>query len=143
MDKQCLEDQLCFKLYAISRQLTNQYRPLLESLDITYPQYLVMMVLWEEKKITVKELGHRLYLDSGTLTPLLKRLEQKQFISRLRDPHDERSVIISISKAGTGLQQKAKKVPEFLGKCLSLKERDYTQLKNQLDSILNKLTEEE
>lgn len=141
MEKQCLENQLCFKLYAISRQLTNQYRPLLESLDITYPQYLVMMVLWKEKMITVKDLGIRLYLDSGTLTPLLKRLEQKKFLTRQRDPSDERSVIISLSKAGTDLQQKAKKVPDFLGKCLSLKEKDYLQLKNQLDALLSQLTE--
>lgn len=140
MEKHCLENQLCFKLYALSRQLTNQYRPLLESLDITYPQYLVMMVLWKEKSITVKELGNRLYLDSGTLTPLLKRLEQKKFISRQRDHSDERSVIISLLKAGSDLQQKAKKVPEFLGKCLSLKEKEVEQLKVQLDTLLHQLT---
>ncbi|HET6226934.1 MAG TPA: MarR family transcriptional regulator [Bacteroidia bacterium] len=143
MDKHCLENQICFKLYALSRQLTNQYRPMLESLDITYPQYLVMIVLWREKSITVKELGKRLYLDSGTLTPLLKRLEQKKFISRDRDEADERSVIISLLKAGNELQQKAKKVPEFLGKCLSLKEKEYIQLKEQLDTLLNQLTSEE
>lgn len=141
MEKQCLENQLCFKLYALSRQLTNQYRPLLEDLDITYPQYLVMMVLWKEKNITVKDLGIRLYLDSGTLTPLLKRLEQKKFLARQRDPSDERSVIISISKVGSDLQQKAKKVPDFLGKCLSLKEKEYLQLKNQLDALLSQLAE--
>jgi DNA-binding MarR family transcriptional regulator len=116
---------------------------MLESLDITYPQYLVMIVLWREKSITVKELGKRLYLDSGTLTPLLKRLEQKKFISRDRDEADERSVIISLLKAGNELQQKAKKVPEFLGKCLSLKEKEYIQLKEQLDTLLNQLTSEE
>ncbi|HSH66335.1 MAG TPA: MarR family transcriptional regulator, partial [Bacteroidia bacterium] len=126
-----------------SRQLTNQYRPMLESMDITYPQYLVMMVLWKEKSITVKELGNRLYLDSGTLTPLLKRLEQKKFISRQRDADDERSVIISLSKTGNELQKKAKKVPEFLGKCLSLKEKEYVQLKEQLDTLLNQLTIEQ
>jgi len=78
MDQLCLENQVCFKLYAISRQVTSLYRPVLDQLDMTYPQYLVMLVLWKEKTITVKELGHRLYLDSGTLTPLLKRLEQKK-----------------------------------------------------------------
>jgi DNA-binding MarR family transcriptional regulator len=140
MEKQCLENQLCFKLYALSRQLTNQYRPLLETLDITYPQYLVMMVLWKEKSITVKELGNRLYLDSGTLTPLLKRLEQKKMLSRQRDAADERSVIISLSKNGNELQQKAKKVPEFLGKCLSLNEKEYIKLKAQLDALLSQLT---
>ncbi len=140
MDKHCLENQLCFKLYALSRRLTNQYRPLLERLDITYPQYLVMMVLWKEKAITVKELGNRLYLDSGTLTPLLKRLEQKKFISRQRDTEDERSVIISLLKAGNELQQKAKKVPDVLGKCLSLKEKEYVQLKDQIDLLLKQLS---
>jgi MarR family transcriptional regulator, organic hydroperoxide resistance regulator len=143
MDKLCLENQICFKLYALSRQLTNQYRPLLESLDITYPQYLVMMVLWKEKSLTVKELGKRLYLDSGTLTPLLKRLEQKRFISRERDETDERSVIITLLKAGNELQKKAKNVPDFLGKCLSLKEKEYMQLKEQLDTLLNQLTTSE
>lgn len=140
MEKQCLENQLCFKLYALSRQLTNQYRPLLETLDITYPQYLVMMVLWKEKTITVKELGKRLYLDSGTLTPLLKRLEQKKFLLRQRDAADERSVIISLAKAGNVLQQKAKKVPEFLGKCLSMNEKEYIRLKDQLDALLSQLS---
>jgi len=140
MDKHCLENQICFKLYALSRQLTSLYRPLLEDLGITYPQYLVMMVLWKEKNITVKELGNRLYLDSGTLTPLLKRLEQKRFISRERDATDERSVIISLLKAGNELQQKAKKVPDFLGKCLLLKEKEYIQLKDQLDALLSQLT---
>lgn len=143
MDKHCLENQICFKLYALSRQLTGQYRPLLESLDITYPQYLVMMVLWKEKSITVKELGNRLYLDSGTLTPLLKRLEHKKFISRKRDATDERSVIISLLKAGNELQQKAKNVPDVLGKCLSLKEKEYIQLRDQLDALLSQLTVEE
>src|SRR6218665_1674608 len=108
MDNLCLENQLCFKLYAISRQVTNRYRPVLDALDITYPQYLVMLVLWEEKSITVKELGFRLYLDSGTLTPLLKRLEQKKFLSRQRDAADERSVIIALSAEGKKLQQKEK-----------------------------------
>ncbi len=141
MEKQCLENQLCFKLYALSRQLTNQYRPLLESLDITYPQYLVMMVLWKEKNITVKELGNRLYLDSGTLTPLLKRLEQKKLLSRQRDAEDERSVIITLAKGGNELQLKAKKVPEFLGKCLSLNEKEYIKLKDQLDALLSQLND--
>jgi DNA-binding MarR family transcriptional regulator len=102
-----------------------------------------MMVLWKEKTITVKELGNRLYLDSGTLTPLLKRLEQKKFISRKRDSTDERSVIISLLKAGNELQHKAKNVPDVLGKCLSLKEKAYIQLKEQLDVLLSQLTVEE
>jgi len=143
MNKLCLENQLCFKLYALSRQVTNIYRPVLEALDITYPQYLAMLVLWQEKSITVKELGNRLYLDSGTLTPLLKRLEQKGILVRQRDHADERSVIISLTRAGATLQQKAKKVPDALGQCLSLGKNEYEQLKSQLDSLLGQLTEAE
>jgi len=139
MDKLCLEDQLCFKLYAISRQITGAYRPVLENLDITYPQYLVMLVLWKENEITVKELGKRLYLDSGTLTPLLKRLEQKKVISRQRDTADERSVIITLTLEGKNMQQKAKKIPETLGKCLSLNQQEYLQLKDQLNNLLTQL----
>jgi len=98
-----------------------------------------MLVLWEEKSITVKELGLRLYLDSGTLTPLLKRLEQKKFISRKRDADDERSVIIALSAEGKKLQQKAKKIPGTLGKCLAINTNEYKQLKEQLDNLLQQL----
>ena len=143
MDQLCLDKQLCFKLYALSRQVTNLYRPVLEELDITYPQYLVMLVLWEEKKITVKELGKRLFLDSGTLTPLLKRLEQKGLLTRQRDAADERSVVAALSIQGKELQQKAKKIPGTLGKCLSLDKREYQGLKEQLDQLLLQLTDEE
>jgi len=139
MSELCLENQLCFKLYAISRRITNAYRPILQNIDITYPQYLVMMVLWKEKKITVKELGNRLYLDSGTLTPLLKRLEQKKLLSRQRDSADERSVIISLTTEGKTLLQKAKKIPKTLDKCLSLNQKEYLHLKNQLDNLLTQL----
>jgi DNA-binding MarR family transcriptional regulator len=142
MDPLCLNNQLCFKLYALSRRITGLYRPILNELDITYPQYLVMLVLWEEKRITVKELGNRLYLDSGTLTPLLKRLEQKKFLVRHRDAQDERSVIITLSAPGKMLQLKAKKVPGALGKCLSIKESDSLQLKGQLDTLLTQLADE-
>ena len=136
MDKLCLENQMCFKLYALSRQFTARYRPVLEKLDMTYPQYLVMLVLWKEKSITVKELGNRLYLDSGTLTPLLKRLEQKGLLSRQRDAADERSVIVSVSAAGKEMMQKAKKIPETLGKCMSIAETDLTKFHRQLDLLL-------
>ena len=140
MNKLCLENQLCFKLYALSRQVTTVYRPVLDELGITYPQYLVMLVVWEVKSITVKELGNRLYLDSGTLTPLLKRLEQKDLLSRQRDAADERSVIIALSAAGKEMQQKAKKVPDTLSGCLSLGKKEYRQLKGQLDALLQQLT---
>jgi DNA-binding MarR family transcriptional regulator len=139
MDKHCPENQLCFKLYALSRQFTARYRPLLEKLDMTYPQYLVMLVLWKEKSITVKELGNRLYLDSGTLTPLLKRLEQKSLLTRQRDAADERSVIIAVTAEGKEMQQKAKKIPETLGKCMSVTEKDLVKLHGQLDLLLEQV----
>jgi len=131
-----LKDQLCFKLYVLSRQMTNLYRPLLDQLDITYPQYLVMLVLWQEKQLSVKELGIRLHLDSGTLTPLLKRLEQKAFLTRKRDVKDERSVLIGLTPNGEAMEERAQSIPEQLQKCLKLTESDYTQIKTTLDNML-------
>jgi DNA-binding MarR family transcriptional regulator len=139
MDKLCLENQMCFKLYALSRQFTARYRPVLEKLDMTYPQYLVMLVLWKEKSITVKELGNRLYLDSGTLTPLLKRLEQKGLLSRQRDAADERSVIVTVTAEGKEMLQKAKKIPETLGRCMSITENDLVKFQKQLDLLLEQV----
>lgn len=140
MNKLRLEDQLCFKLYAVSRQVTNRYRPLLDALEITYPQYLVMLILWEEENATVKELGERLFLDSGTLTPLLKRLEQKKLLTRRRDIKDERSVIIEITAEGKDLRRSAEKIPEAIGACFSLQFHEYLQLKEIMEGLLIKLT---
>lgn len=112
-----LDNQLCFQLYSASRLMTKLYQPLLKPLDLTYPQYLVMLVLWEEQighKFTVTELGERLKLDSGTLTPLLKRLEGKHLIQRQRSNEDERQVWIRLSPLGESLKQQAKRVPEKL-----------------------------
>lgn len=106
-----LEEQLCFALYTASRALTRAYQPLLEPLGLTYPQYLVMLVLWEGKALSVSELGARLGLDSGTLTPLLKRLEEAKLVERRRDADDERVVHISLSAAGSALQERARQVP--------------------------------
>lgn len=112
-----LDNQLCFQLYSASRLMTKLYQPLLKPLDLTYPQYLVMLVLWEQPmghKFTVTELGERLYLDSGTLTPLLKRLEAKRLIQRQRSNEDERQVWVKLTTSGEGLKQQAKRVPEKL-----------------------------
>ena len=112
-----LDNQLCFQLYSASRLMTKLYQPLLKPLDLTYPQYLVMLVLWEEEmghKFTVSHLGDRLKLDSGTLTPLLKRLEGKHFIQRQRSHEDERQVWIRLAPLGASLRQQAKRVPEKL-----------------------------
>src|SRR5208283_3250559 len=106
-----LENQLCFALYSASQAMTAVYRPLLAALGLTYPQYLAMLVLWEDDGLSVSQIGARLFLDSGTLTPLLKRLEAAGFISRLRDAGDERRVRIMLTAAGRRLKQKAAKLP--------------------------------
>ncbi len=109
-----LDQQLCFALYAASRAVTRAYGPLLEPLGVTYPQYLVLLVLWEEDDVPVKRLGERLFLDSATLTPLLKRLEQQGVVTRRRDEDDERVVRIQLTPAGRALRSKARKVPAAL-----------------------------
>jgi DNA-binding MarR family transcriptional regulator len=106
-----LDQQLCFALYNASRSLTRAYAPLLEPLGLTYPQYLAMMVLWEQKEASVKVLGERLGLDSGTLTPLLKRLEQRGLVTRRRDPADERVVLVELTAEGQKLRAKARRIP--------------------------------
>lgn len=106
-----LENQFCFALYSASHAMTKTYKPMLDRLGLTYPQYLVMLVLWEQDAILVKEIGARLFLDSGTLTPLLKRLEANGLVSRNRDPHDERQVRIVLSAEGRALRTLAQEIP--------------------------------
>ena len=106
-----LDNQLCFALYSTSLAMTKVYKPLLEELGLTYPQYLAMLVLWERDGLMVSELGERLYLDSGTLTPLLKRLEASGYISRIRDAKDERRVNITLTSSGRKLKTRAAKIP--------------------------------
>ena len=134
-----LENQLCFPLYAVSRMLTKAYQPHLLALDLTYPQYLVFMLLWEHDQLTVKELGKKLLLDSGTLTPLLKRMEQKQWLSRRRDPRDERSVIIGLLPAGRALQAKAGRIPTDMLDKLHMSPAEISALRTQLTHILTQL----
>jgi DNA-binding MarR family transcriptional regulator len=107
-----LDNQFCFALYSASHAMTKTYKPMLDRLGLTYPQYLVMLVLWEQDAILVKEIGARLFLDSGTLTPLLKRLEANGLVSRTRDPHDERQVRIALSDQGRALRGQAQAIPE-------------------------------
>ena len=134
-----LDNQLCFPLYALSRMFTKVYQPYLQALDITYPQYLVLMLLWEHQELTVKELGEKLLLDSGTLTPLLKRMEQRQWLSRRRDPRDERSVIITLLPAGTELQAQACNIPAHLLEKLQLSPTEFESLRAQLQRLLTVL----
>ncbi|MDT3405295.1 MarR family winged helix-turn-helix transcriptional regulator [Mucilaginibacter terrae] len=133
-----LENQICFPAYAFSRNLTNLYRPLLAQLNITYPQYLVLMVLWEHKEQTVNQLGEKLHLDTGTLTPLLKRLEQKGLVNRTRGKQDERIVIITLTTSGAQLKEQAKHIPLELVKCTNMSIDELLQLKSLLNKVLHK-----
>lgn len=134
-----LDDQLCFSLYAASRAMTARYRPLLEGLGLTYPQYLVMLVLWEERRCTVSRIGQRLQLDSGTLSPLLKRLEAAGLVFRERDTHDERSVVIGPTRAGQGLRRRAVRVPERLAASLTVDDTTAARLVAQLHELTDRL----
>lgn len=115
-----LSNQVCFPLYAVSKEITRRYTPFLQALDLTYPQYLAMLVLWEKDGQSVGEIGERLYLDSGTLTPLLKRLQAKGLVERSRSSQDERSVIIRLTDAGKALEHRAADVPGQMDGCLKL-----------------------
>lgn len=131
-----LENQLCFPLYAASKELTRKYKPFLDPLGLTYTQYVTMMVLWEQDHIPVKELGKRLYLDSATLTPLLKRLESHGYVSRHRSELDERSVIISLTDKGRELRGKALEVPVCMSTCVRMDPGDAMELKGLLEKLL-------
>ena len=132
-----LESQLCFPLYACSKEIVKRYKPLLDELDLTYTQYITMMVLWEEKEINVKSLGSKLFLDSGTLTPLLKKLELKGYIKRSRATEDERNLIIKITEKGMDLRKKAKTIPKAISKCVNLTPEEATNLYKTLYKILD------
>ena len=136
-----LENQLCFPLYACSKEIVRRYTPLLEDLDLTYTQYIVMMVIWDKQEINVKALGKKLYLDSGTLTPLLKKLEAKKYITRTRSKDDERNLVIQVTKEGMDLRKKAKNVPIELGKCVSLEPKEVEILYKTLYKILEHFKE--
>lgn len=134
-----LSNQLCFPLYACSKEIIRKYKPYLDKLDLTYTQYIVMIVLWEEKEINVKSLGKRLFLDSGTLTPLLKKLEEKKYIERVKSTFDERNLIIKITNKGEELKVKAKDIPTLVGSCLNLSKDETIELYKILYKILNNL----
>lgn len=123
-----LSNQLCFPLYACSREVVKRYTPYLDKLGLTYTQYVAMMVLWERKSVTVKEAGILLHLDSGTLTPLFKRLEEKGLVTRSRSQEDERSLIVSVTEAGEALKAKAVDIPAKLAACNSLSADESQQL---------------
>ena len=132
-----LDHQLCFPLYAASREVIKLYHTPLGKLGLTYTQYITMMVLWEEKEITVKDLGKRLYLDSGTLTPVLKTLEKDGYITRTRSSEDERVLVVKITKKGEQLKDQVVDIPNEIGSCVCLSEQDAKDLYRILYSILN------
>lgn len=131
-----IDNQLCFPLYACAKEIVRRYKPLLDEIDLTYTQYITMMVLWEQKEINVKELGKRLFLDSGTLTPVLKRLEQKGLISRQRDSKDERNLIVRLTEEGEQLKEKAVEIPGKMAGCVALGEKDAAELYQLLHKVL-------
>ncbi|WP_027728967.1 MarR family winged helix-turn-helix transcriptional regulator [Treponema sp. C6A8] len=131
-----LKNQLCFPLYAASREILRKYTPLLKELDLTYTQYIVMMVLWEEKELKVTELGSRLFLDTGTLSPLLKSMEKKKLLCRTRSKNDERIVMVAITKEGEALREKASSVPKKIGSCVNLSQQEAETLYKILYKII-------
>jgi DNA-binding MarR family transcriptional regulator len=136
-----LENQLCFPLYACSKEIVRKYMPFLNALDLTYTQYIALMVLWEKKETTVSELGRCLYLDSGTLTPLLKKLEAKELLTRKRSAEDERTVIITVTDAGMALREKALEIPPQVGSCVRLSKEDAEELYRLCYQILGTISE--
>ncbi|MDD3278504.1 MAG: MarR family transcriptional regulator [Lachnospiraceae bacterium] len=135
-----LKNQLCFPLYACSKEVVRRYKPLLEEIDLTYTQYITMMVLWEKQEMNVKELGADLYLDSGTLTPVLKKLESKGFITRKRSQEDERNLIVHITREGAALKEQAAEIPDKMGGCVNLTSEEADQLYQLLYKILDRVT---
>lgn len=140
MDPLKLENQLCFPLYVCAKEVVRLYRPLLEPLGLTYTQYIAMMVLWEHRSMTVSELGNRLYLDSGTLTPLLKKMEKAGWISRERGTKDERQTIVRITPEGESLKEKAAEVPAKMMQCSPVDSNEAVQLYSLLYKMMDRLT---
>lgn len=140
-DSLLLENQLCFPLYACSKEIVRRYKPFLDELDLTYTQYITMMVMWEQEELTVKELGERLFLDSGTLTPVLKKLESKGYVSRERAKEDERNLDVQITEAGRVLKEKAAGIPGKMAACFTLSQEDAMTLKRILKTLMGQFGE--
>lgn len=135
-DALLLENQLCFPLYACSREVIKQYRPYLDALGLTYTQYITLMVIWAEGTVSVRDLGRRLFLDSGTLTPVLKHLESVGYITRRRCPSDERVLLVTITEEGLALRDRAVDVPAALAKCVKLDSEEAATLYRLLYKLL-------
>jgi len=133
-----LENQLCFPLYACSREIIKRYTPHLDKIGLTYTQYITMMVLWEKRSVGVKELGDKLFLDSGTLTPVLKKLEAKGLVTRARSRTDERSLVVSITEAGDALRAQAAEIPAQMARCMTLAPDEAAELYRILYKLLGR-----
>ena len=136
-----IQNQLCFPLYAAAREVIKRYRPFLDPLDLTYTQYIALMVLWEEKKLSVKELGSRLFLDSGTLTPVLKNLEIKGYVCRTRSKQDERVLEVTVTEKGEALKEQAASIPQQMASCVKLDAEEAAALHQLLYKVLDGLQE--
>jgi len=132
-----LGNQLCFPLYACAKEIVRKYKPFLDEIDLTYTQYITMMVLWEHKEMNVKTLGEYLYLDSGTLTPVLKKMEQKGYLTRMRDKSDERVLMVSLTNEGEKLKEQAASIPDKMGKCMKIEKEDAKTLYRILYQLLH------
>lgn len=137
-----LKNQLCFPLYLCSKEVTRKYASVLDELDLTYTQYIVMMYLWENNNSNVKDLGHALMLDSSTLTPLLKKLEGKGYIERARSKKDERNLVIKLTAKGDNIKDKALEIPEKMGKCINLSPKEAKQLYTLTYKVLSNIEKE-
>ena len=138
-----LRNQLCFPVYLCAKEITRRYTPLLDELSLTYTQYIVMMYFWEKQESNVKEIGDTLLLDSSTLTPLLKKLEDKGYISRTRSDEDERNLVVKVTEKGLKLREKAVQVPEKMGKCINLSPEEAKALYNLLYKVLKNVKKEQ
>lgn len=136
MNKLKLNEQLCFPLYVCSKEIIKRYKPALERINLTYTQYIIMMVMWEEEEISFRELSKRLFLESNTLTPVLKKLENKKLISRRKADGNEKNLIFFVTKNGIKLKEKAKQVPKEMEKCLIINENDGKVLKEILNRLM-------
>ncbi len=135
-DKLKLKNQLCFPIYLCSKEIIRKYTPFLDELDLTYTQYIVMMYFWEKEKSNVKEIGKTLLLDSSTLTPLLKKLETKGYITRVRSTKDERNLEVTITDKGKKLKSKALSIPDKMGKCVNLTKEEASTLYSLMYKVL-------
>lgn len=139
VDPLSLDAQICFPLYVCAKEIVGKYKPFLDRLDLTYTQYIALLALWERKQVNVKALGEALYLDSGTLTPLLKRLEEKGLVSRTRSSADERNLVVALTPEGEALKERARDVPAEVARCVDLSPKDAANLAAILRRLMGRL----